>query len=117
MSFPVLGVVGGAVGIALGWMALRRRARIRAAWAASRDSGVPPGRPINPSLRAIADIASPIMLLGLIIAGVQVAIAFVITDGGGIFSALDLVGFLLLLLGYGFWFHTRTMFRMDRAPD
>lgn len=117
MSIPVAGILAGAAGAVLIGLALRRRARIRAAWDAARRTGVAPGRPINPSLRAIADVASPLMILGLVVAGVQVAIAFVVSEGGGLFGWPDLAGFMLLLLGYGVWFHTRTMFRLDRAPD
>jgi hypothetical protein len=117
MSFPFLGLAGGIAGAVFFWLAMRRRAQVRAAWAAAKAAGDgAAARPLHASLRVLADVATPLMLFGLLIAGVQVAIAFVITDGGGVFNAIDLAGFLLLLVGYGVWFHTKATYRRDRAP-
>ncbi len=114
----VPGVVLALIGGYLAWLGVRRRQRILAAWAAAQEAGgAAPGRAIHASLSVLADIAAPLMLLGLALAGGQVALAFVLTDGGGLFSLVDLAGFLLLLAGYGVWFWMKTRYRLDRLPD
>lgn len=81
------------------WLAVQRRRR-------NRHS--PPPVP-HESLRMLADAAPAIVMFGLLIAALQVAVAFVMTDGGGgLFSYLDLGGFLALLAAYGYWLKVKT---------
>jgi threonine/homoserine/homoserine lactone efflux protein len=81
------------------WLAIQRRHR-------NRES--PPPVP-HESLRMLADAAPAIVILGLLIAALQVAVAFVMTNGGGgLFSIVDLGGFLALLAAYGYWLKVKT---------
>lgn len=101
---------GAAMGVAGAWLiwlaVLRRR---RATEAAARGEGPPP---LHPSLVVMADMGPPIVLFGLVVAGVQAVLAFLITDGGGIFSLFDLAGFLFLLFGYGVWLKIKVAHRI-----
>lgn len=74
----------------------RRRAREAA------ECGETPAPP-HPSLAPLADIGPPVVIFGLVVAGGQVVLAYLVTDGGGMFSAVDLAGFLFLLFAYGVW--------------
>ena len=104
----VTGAVLVAAGIALVASALLRRSR---ALAAAADAAAPKPPPLHPSLAMMADIVPPLIIFGLVIAGAQVALAFWMTDGGGVFSALDLAGFLFLLAAYAVWIKMKTKYR------
>lgn len=81
------------------WLAVQRR---------RRNQVSPPPVP-HESLRMLADAAPAIVIFGLLLAALQVAVAFVMTDGGGgLFSYLDLAGFLALLAAYGNWLKVKT---------
>lgn len=101
---------GAAMAIAGGWLiwlaVLRRR---NAMAAVSRGEGPPP---LHPSLILMADMGPPIIIFGLVVAGGQAALAFLMTDGGGIFSLFDLAGFLFLLFGYGVWMKVKVAHRV-----
>lgn len=79
------------------WAGLRRR---RDAAALAAAGGEAPAR--HPSLALLGEIGPSIVNFMLVIAAIQVSAAFMVSDGGGIFSVLDLAGFLLMLAGYGF---------------
>jgi hypothetical protein len=90
--------------------ALARRARVRAALARG-DTTAPP---LHPSLALMGDIMPPVISFGLVVAGAQVVLAYVMTGGGG-FALPDLAGFLFLLLAYDVWVRTRTRYRPPTA--
>lgn len=92
------GLVLALCGAGLLWSALARRSRMLAA--AGRGETAPP---LHPSLAMMAEIGPSIVIFMLVVAGGQVALAFWMTDGGGIFSMLDLAGFVFLLVAYGTW--------------
>ena len=96
-----------AAGLGLVWLAARRRRHARAA---ALRGEVPP--PLHPSLAPLADMGPPIIIFGLFVAGGQAAIAFLLTEGGGVFSSLDLAGFLALLIGYGVWVKAKVAHRL-----
>lgn len=100
----VTGAVFLAAGAALIAAALRRRNRALAA-------GSEAAPPLHPSLEMMAEIVPPLIIFGLVVAGVQVAFAFWLTGGGGVFSLFDLAGFLLLLVAYGIWIKIKTKHR------
>jgi hypothetical protein len=102
-----------AAGIWLLRSALLRRARVRAAVreAAARGESPAPAPPLHPSLALIGGIMPPIISFGLVVAGAQVVLAYVVTGGGG-FSLLDLAGFLFLLVAYDVWVRFRTRYRL-----
>lgn len=92
------GLVLAACGVGLLWSALARRRRMMAVAAQGET-----GPRLHPSLALMAEIGPSIVIFMLVVAGGQVALAFWLTDGGGVFSMLDLAGFLFLLLAYGAW--------------
>lgn len=89
------------------WSALGRR---RSAQQAAARGEAPPA--LHPSLELMGGIMPPLVNLGLAIAGGQVAFAFWLTNGAGIFGPLDLAGFLALLAAYGYWLATKTRHRL-----
>lgn len=88
------------------WISVGRRRR--GLEAAARGERPPP---LHPSLVAMADMGPPIIIFGLVVAGGQAVLAFLMTGGGGVFSLLDLAGFLFLLFGYGVWVKMKVAFR------
>lgn len=94
-------------GVWLLWLAVLRRRLARGA--TERGEGAPP---LHPSLAPMADIGPPIVIFGLFVAGGQVVLAFLATDGGGgVFSLFDLAGFLFLLFAYGVWLKVKVAHR------
>jgi hypothetical protein len=89
------------------WSALARRARARAAL--ERGESPPP---LNRSLAMMGDIVPPLISFGLLIAAVQVILAYAVTGGMG-FTLFDLVGFLFLLLAYDVWVRMKTRYRLS----
>lgn len=84
----------------------RRRQALRMA-----EAGVE-AAPRHPSLALLGEVGPYIVNLMLIVAALQVTLAFVVSDGGGIFSWLDLAGFLALLAGYGYWVSMKSRHRV-----
>jgi hypothetical protein len=101
------GLLMALAGLLLATSAFRRRTA--ALSAAARGEVAPP---LNPSLAVLGEIATPVVLGGTAIAGGQVALAFYMTNGGGVFSPLDLAGFLFLLAAYAVWVLIRTRHRV-----
>lgn len=101
------GVAMAVAGAWLIWLALERRRR--AAAAAARGEGP---SPLHPSLVLMADMGPSIIIFGLVVAGGQAALAFLMTDGGGVFSLIDLAGFLFLLFAYGVWVKVKVAHRI-----
>lgn len=108
----VAGAIFLAAGAALIVSAMTRRTR---ALAAARDPLAPKPPPLHPSLAMMGEIVPPLVIFGLVIAGAQVVLAFWMTDGGGVFSLFDLLGFLFLLVAYGIWIKAKTRFRLAPA--
>jgi hypothetical protein len=86
-------------------MGRRRLAQQQAA------AGIQPP-PLHPSLTLMADIGPSLIIAGLVIAGGQTVVAFLLTDGGGVFSQFDLAGFVALLIAYGIWVKTKGRYRV-----
>lgn len=103
----VLGAACFAIAAYLIWSALGRRRLAREQAAAGI---VPP--PLHPSLSLMADIGPSLIIAGLVIAGGQTVVAFLLTDGGGVFSSFDLAGFVALLVAYGAWVKTKGRYRL-----
>ena len=89
------------------WLAVLRRRR--AAEAAARGERPPA---LHESLVIMADVGPPIVIFGLVVAGGQAAVAFLLTEGGGVFSLFDLAGFLFLLFAYGVWLKVKVAHRL-----
>jgi hypothetical protein len=94
-------------GVWLLWLAVLRRRR---GMAAAERGEKPPA--LHPSLVLMADLGPPIIIFGLVVAGGQAALAFLLTDGGGVFSLFDLAGFLFLLFAYGVWVKMKVAYRV-----
>lgn len=105
----VMGVVLLAAAACFFRSALERRRR---AAEAARAGQQPP--PLHPSLVLMADLGPSVVVFGLAVAGGQVALAFWLTGGGGVFSLLDLAGFVALLVAYGTWVKAKGRYRL---PD
>ena len=103
----LLGVACFAIAAWFVWSALTRR-RIGREQAAAGI--VPP--PLHPSLGLMAEIGPSLIIFGLVVAGGQTVAAFVMTDGGGVFSTFDLAGFVALLLAYGVWVKMKGRYRL-----
>lgn len=103
----IMGVVLLVIAAWLAWSAIDRRRRAQAAAAAGIE---PP--PLHPSLALMAEIGPSIIILGFVVAGGQVALAFWLTGGGGVFTLFDLAGFVALLVAYGAWVKTKTRHRL-----
>jgi hypothetical protein len=103
------GIAMFAAGALLIWSALSRRARVRAAAARGEAAA-----PLHPSLVVMGDIMPPIITFGLIVAGVQVVLAYYATGGAG-FTLVDVAGFLFLLVAYDVWVRIRTRYRPPAA--
>lgn len=89
------------------WLAANRRRRGKEA--AARGETPPP---LHPSLVLMADMGPSIIIFGLVVAGGQAVLAFLVTGGGGVFSWFDLAGFLLLLAAYGLWVKMKVAYRL-----
>ena len=100
----VLCVLGGAYFI---WSGLARR---RQALALAASGVEAPQR--HPSLAILGEIGPSIVNFMLVVAALQISLAFVVSDGGGVFSWLDLAGFLVLLGAYGFWVTMKSRHRV-----
>jgi uncharacterized iron-regulated membrane protein len=92
------------------WAARRRKAALQAAARAGAAPAVAP----HQSLAVLGELAPPLLLFGLGAGGLEVVLAFLLTDGGGVFSVLDLLGFLALLAAWGHWVVLRARYRPDR---
>ncbi|SDD89053.1 hypothetical protein [Belnapia rosea] len=104
-NLPGLLMLDGAAWLA--WSALGRRRRARDA---ARRGEAPP--PLHPSLELMGGIMPPLVNIGLAIAGGQVAFAFWLTGGAGLFGPLDLIGFLALLAAYAWWLGMKARHRL-----
>lgn len=103
-------LMGAGLLAAAGWFLWSAQNRRRQAEEASRAGMQPP--PLHPSLVLMADLGPSIIVFGLVVAGGQVALAFWLTRGGGVFSLFDLAGFVALLAAYGAWVKARTKYRV-----
>ncbi len=103
----ILGALCFAAAAWLLWSAANRRRRARDQAAAGI---VPP--PLHPSLTLMADIGPSLIIFGLVVAGGQTVVAFLLTDGGGVFSSFDLAGFVALLVAYGIWVKVKGRHRL-----
>jgi len=113
----IAGAVMGAAGLALIWQAWTRRRLVIADAERRRAAGEPEsGPPLHQSLRMLSAVGPGIVQLGLFIAGGQVALAYMVTGGSGVFTLFDLAGFLFLLAAYGWWISVRTRYRPGYDP-
>lgn len=112
--------VTGAVCVAIGgWFAYggwqaRQSAKAQLA-AAEKGEGTAPGEDLHLSLALLRDVIPPFIIFGLFVLGLSVLALFVSTQGAGLFAWADLVGFLLLLAGYGYWLLGKSA--ANRPPD
>jgi len=101
-----------------GWLFYAARARRERVLAARREAaarGDPEPPPLHPSLAMIGDIVPGLVKFFLAFTGVKATFFFFALGGGGVFSIVDLAGFLFLLAAYGTWLTIRTSYR-DLAP-
>lgn len=68
--------------------------------------------PLHPSLRLMADIGPGFVQLFAAVAALQIVGAFLVTGGAGLFSWLDLAGFLAVLVAYAAWVTVKSRFRV-----
>jgi hypothetical protein len=106
----ITGLVLFALAAWLVWAARQRKAALQAA----AQAGAMPVAPPHQSLAMLGEVAPPLLLFGLGAGGLEVVLAFLLTDGGGVFSVLDLAGFLALLAAWGHWVVLRARYRPDR---
>ena len=100
-----------AVFLAAGW---RRRQAVRAERVAlgyAPDDDTPQRRDPYASTTILGDAVPPVVLAALAFVGIK-SVFFYAALGGGIFTLVDLAGFLALLGGYGawMWWHSRYRF-------
>jgi hypothetical protein len=88
------------------WQAMLRKRRALAA-------GPEAAGTLHPSLQLIGDAVPPIIVVGLIIIGAKMTLAYVVADAGRYLSLFDLAGFLALLAGYGMSVVYRTRYRVS----
>ena len=86
-----------------------RAERVRLGYAPDDDT--PQRRDPYSSISILGDAVPPIVLAALGFVGVK-SVFFYAALGGGIFTIVDLAGFLMLLAGYGawMWWHSRYRF-------
>jgi hypothetical protein len=94
-----------------GW---RRRQAVRSeriALGYAADDDTPQRRDPYSSVTILGDAVPPIIIAALAFVGVK-SVFFYAALGGGIFTIVDLAGFLALLGGYGawMWWHSRYRF-------
>jgi hypothetical protein len=75
------------------------------------DDETPQRRDPHSSIAILGDAVPPIIVAALAFVGIK-AVFFYVALGGGIFTLVDLAGFLMLLGGYGawMWWHSRYRF-------
>ncbi len=111
MPRHLAGVVLFALAAWLVWAAWRRKAALQDA----ARAGAAPAATLHRSLATLAELGPPLLLFGLAAGGLEVTLAFFLTgEGGGVFSVLDLLGFLALLAAWGHWVVLRSRYRPDR---
>jgi hypothetical protein len=110
------GLIMLAVGGYLFYSALHKRNRAVAHRQQAAAEGKTTAISTHPGLLAIAAIMQPIILFALLVAGAMTIGVFVATDLARDYSVVDLVGFLVLLAGYGTWFMINTTHRDRAAP-
>ena len=91
------------------WQAMLRKRRALAA-------GPEAAGTLHPSLQLLGDAVPPIIVVGLIIIGAKMTLAYVVADAGRYLSLFDLAGFLALLAGYGMSVVYRTRYRFVPVP-
>lgn len=96
--------------LAAAWFIWAGIARRRQSMSLAADGREAPQR--HPSLAILGEIGPSIVNFMLVVAALQVGAAFLVSDGGGIFSLFDLAGFLLLLAAYGFWVTMKSRYRV-----
>jgi len=91
-----------------------RAERVRLGYAPDDDT--PQRRDPYSSISILGDAVPPIVLAALGFVGVK-SVFFYAALGGGIFTIVDLAGFLMLLGGYGawMWWHSRYRFAEPAA--
>lgn len=93
---------------------ISHRSRVLAARAAAEARGEPPpAEPPLQSLAAFGEIVRPIILFFVGLLAVKATFAYAVFDGGQYLSYLDLAGLLVALSAYGYWFKTKTKFRVS----
>jgi uncharacterized membrane protein len=93
-------------------VALAQRRRVRAARREALARGESTAdATLHPSLAMLGGILPPLVMLGLAIVAAQIVVAYVVMDGGRIFSLFDLCGFLALLAAYALWLIIKTQYR------
>lgn len=103
-----------AVGIGLVYTGITHKNAVLAARAAITARGeMIPEPPLN-SLATFGQIMRAVILFVLCGLALAVTFSFLAFDGGQFLSYLDLSGFLIALVGYGFWL---TMKTEHRASD
>lgn len=105
------GLVLAAIGVWFLAAAWRRRHRALTVQRAARTSGLKLDVYAPRTFALTTAIARPIVTLVLLAAGGEVLQVYRVTDGAPLLSAVDLAGFLLLLLGCGVWFSVSTRYR------
>lgn len=85
-----------------------RQERVDLGYAASDDT--PQRRDPTSSIGILGDAVPPIVLAALGFVGIK-SVFFFVALGGGIFTAVDLTGFLAFLAGYGSWMWLRSKYR------
>ncbi|MBK1696469.1 hypothetical protein [Rhodovibrio salinarum] len=99
-----------------GW---RRRQAVRAERVAlgyAADDDTPQRRDPYSSIAILGDAMPPLIVAALVFVALK-AVFFYVVLGGEIFTIVDLVGFLMLLGGYGawMWWHSRYRFAEPEA--
>lgn len=93
-----------------GWLLIsarihRARASTRQALESHRDAGA---GETHPSLAFVGSVFPPFIIAGLAFTGLKTIAAYVMLDGGAVFSLFDLAGFLFLLAAFAYWLVIKT---------
>ncbi len=105
------GLVLAAIGVWFFVTALKRRKRALAAWHEARAKGLEIDVRTSQKFALTGAIARPLVNFMLLLGAAEVSLSYAALGNTRLFSAIDLGGFLLLLLGYGVWFSISTRYR------
>ena len=91
--------------------ALQRRKRALTAWHAAKARGTPIDIRTSQKFALFVLALTPIIYIVLLASGAMLTMVYVMMGSASLLSAIDLGGFLFMLLAYGVWFTMNTRYR------
>jgi len=114
----------GAVCVLFGaWLVYRALAHRKAVLGArERVGGVPRERPVSRQLQGFQSLRAglaPLFVLGVLLAGIALSILWFVIDQQGLFSVVDILGFLVAIFAYAYSMFVRLRYSnlgLDLSP-